>query len=76
MALKNKIVRERRPTSFAPPPAKGEVVLNVRSAEPKEKKKSQRQIEKEALDEHMKQWQENFEAEQKERMKLLDQLPF
>lgn len=76
MALRVKIKREVRPSSFSPPPQKGEVVLNVRPAEAPEKKKSKTQLQQEALDNHMREWKKQFEKDQQERQALLKILPF
>lgn len=76
MALRQKIKLVQKTSSFAPPPAEGEVILAVRSAEGKPKKKSQKQIEREEIDAHIAEWQVQFNEDQKERMKILATLPF
>lgn len=76
MGLRLKIKREPRLSSFAPPPPKGEAVLNIRPVEAPEKKKTKAQLAKEALDEHMRQWQIQFDKDQEERTKRLGELPF
>lgn len=79
MALKNKVPRPQKESHsprFGPPPGPGEFYLGSRSTDEKPKKKSKRQEEQEALDAHMKQWEENFEKDNEERKKLLDELPF
>ena len=80
MALKNKIPWPSNSKHFSSrygtPPEQGEFVLGVKSAEPKEKKKSKRQLESEELATHMKDFEARFKREQEERIKLLGELPF
>lgn len=79
MGLRNKVPRPEKHVHlphFGPPPEQGEIMLGIKSLEPKVKKKSKRQIESEALAEHMKGFEERFKKEQEERTKLLGDLPF
>ena len=80
MALVNKIQRPQKPDAlplwFGPPLEPGEVLVAFKSAEEQPKKKSKKQMESDALAEHMKNYEVRFKKEQEERMKILSKLPF